>query len=240
MTPLCFQLSSYNQPCQPSLLYVSIRPSVCDYLPHWRREKSAEVDSGWSKVVWRISGRAKIPNVIASGFFYKRGGKKFFQMLEKNICSCKCNWSAVFKEGWKVKSGSKDETDESDVPVSSHWGWFQMPHSSEQLSSDKSTPVWLQTLKRKQKVNGRREGGRWAGRRWLKVGGRDIFLFSLLWRVHTKGSLWSPECWAHTCGMKSKPSVNYIKYPPAKRSTYFHVFLPALKGSIRPRSKKNT
>lgn len=35
----------------------------------------------------------------------------------------------------------------------------------------------------------------------------------LLWWIHTKGSFWSLECWAHTCGMKSKPSVNYIKYP---------------------------
>lgn len=52
-----------------------------------------------------------------------------------------------------------------------------------------------------------------VGRKEVAKGGRErLFLFFLLWQVHTKGSFWSLECWAHTCGMKSKPSVNYIKY----------------------------
>lgn len=46
-------------------------------------------------------GRANIPNVIARAFFNKREKKAFFQMLKKsNICSCKCNPTAVFvKDG---------------------------------------------------------------------------------------------------------------------------------------------
>lgn len=91
----------------------------------------------------------------------------------------------------------------------------QLPRNAKQLLLTNHLQFSLRKYNPNQKENkgewkerrgGRKEGGSW---RWEG----EIFSIFLLWRVHTKGSFWSLECWAHTCGMKSKPSVNYIKYP---------------------------
>lgn len=123
-----------------------------------------------------------------------------------------------FCKKWKPKSdtvsGSKHQDSESEIPekkVILFWvilaitltalRCFQVPRNTE--GSDIVTIVptsW------KIKVNIRKERGVERDFFFLYF---DIFL---PWQLHTKGSFWSLECWAHTCGMKSKPSVNYIKY----------------------------
>lgn len=133
-------------------------------------------------------------------------------MLEKiQTCSCKCNCAAVFE-----KDGNQSLTPVQDpntrikrknvilswviwaitLTALSH---FQVPHNTE--GSDMVTIV--QTSWKIEVLEKKGEAG------WDFFPYFDIFL---PWRLHTKGSFWSLECWAHTCGMNSKPSVNYIKY----------------------------
>lgn len=96
----CFHFRPYLLPVQPSShLYQMLSYRISS--PQ-NREESAEKDLGWPWSSVKAFGRANIPNVTARAFFNKRGKKEaFFQMLEKsNICSCKCNPTAVFvKDG---------------------------------------------------------------------------------------------------------------------------------------------
>lgn len=120
-------------------------------------------------------------------FFFIREGKDIFPDVGEKYLQLQVQLFLKKDGKWGLTLKMRRmRQDESDVPVlSQRCSYFnrikvdsQTPQSSEQLSSDKSSPVWLQTLKENKRwMEDEKEGGRQEGGGWRWEG--ETFFFSI-------------------------------------------------------------